>query len=95
MELESKDGSRQLNLTALEKSVIGFFSLVAFAMLAWLVNTTNETSKKLVAVETAIAFVKADAEKAGEDRFTGSQGRDLARRVDALEQYHRDLRGSQ
>ena len=88
MKLETTTGDRTLSLTVLEKSIIGLFSAITFAMLSWVTITTNNTSRDLAVIQTSIAFIQKDAEQAGVDRFTGNQGRDLERRITALEGKH-------
>lgn len=80
---------RKLTLTALEKGVVTFFGALTFAMLSWLVVTTNSTATEVAIMQTSIKFIQKDAEKAGIDRFTGNQGREHERRIEALERYHR------
>lgn len=92
MELEqtsNKDGTRSLTLTALEKAIIGLFSAVTFSMLTWVTITTNETARDVAVMQEAIAHIEKDADKANEDRFTGVEGKELERRVQELERYHR------
>lgn len=85
-----KDGEdRTVSLTLLEKLALGVFSAATFSMLGWVVVTTNDTASTVRVLETAITFVQRDAEKASADRFTGTEGRELQRRVEELEVYHR------
>jgi hypothetical protein len=80
---------RTVSLTLLEKLALGVFSTATFSMLGWVVVTTNETASTVRVLESAITFIQRDAEKATQDRFTGSQGREMERRVEDLEQYHK------
>ena len=83
------DKGRVLSLTALEKAVISLFSTITFAMLAWVTFTTNETSKDLIQIQTAMGYIQKSADAAARDKFTNSQGRELERRIENLEQYHK------
>ena len=83
-----KGEDRTVSLTLLEKLALGVFSTATFSMLGWVVVTTNETASTVRVLETAITFIQRDAERATQDRFTGSQGREMERR-DELEVYHR------
>lgn len=76
---------RQLSLSTLEKAVVGFFSTLCFTMLAWVTVTTNQTATKVAVMESSIEYIKEDARRASLDRFTGTQGKDLERRIAALE----------
>lgn len=79
---------RKLTLTPLEKGVISFFSTVMFAMVAWVTVTTNKTATEVAIMQNSLEYIKRDAEAAGMDRFTGSQGREHERRIAALEKLH-------
>ena len=84
-----KGEDRTVSLTLLEKLALGVFSTATFSMLGWVVVTTNETASTVRVLETAITFIQRDAERATQDRFTGSQGREMESRIDELEVYHR------
>lgn len=87
---------RKLELSTLEKSIAGLISTLVFAMLAWLVVTTNNTARDIAVLQNTISFLKGDAEKAVADRYTradatadfrniANQFREVDRRISRLE----------
>lgn len=84
--------SRKLELTTLEKGVVGLFSGLALVGFVWMATTLN-----LIAVEqgkqsTALEFIKEDASEASRDRFTQTEAdvqfKEINRRITILEAKH-------
>ena len=85
---KSHKGERQLNLSTLEKGVVALIVSLSMSMLAWVTVTTNDTATKVAVMETSIEFIREDARAASDDRFTGTDAKELVRRVEDLEQLH-------
>lgn len=88
METMVQGETRQLELSPLEKSVVGLFGFIVMGMLGWTLNTTNESAVKIAVIETQVEEIRKNAS----DRYTGQQARtherEMERRVSRLEAAH-------
>ena len=86
MEIESDGhGQRTVNLTILEKAVVGLFGSLTLIALVWVGSNVSALNARMVGVETQLTI-------AAEDRYTGREGRaheaEANRRFERLESAH-------
>ena len=86
MEIESDGhGQRTVNLTILEKSVVGLFGSLTLLALVWVGSNVSALNSRMAVVETQLTI-------AAEDRYTGREGRaheaEANRRFERLESAH-------
>jgi hypothetical protein len=89
IEERSSTGERTVQLTILEKAVVGLFSSLTLVVLVWVGSNVSALNARMAVVETQVTL-------AAEDRYTGAQGRaheaEFERRVSNIEQRLERLR---
>lgn len=65
---EEPEGPTRVQLSTLEKAVVGMLSMFVISILAWIAWTTNDTAKAIGVLQTRLDYIGGDAKKALEMR---------------------------
>lgn len=86
-ELHSQDDPLS-KLSPMEKGIAAIITAIVLGMLAWTVNTTNDTAKKVAVIESQMDTIRASAGDGHRATEARQHEREFERRVSRLEAAH-------